>query len=116
MVKPALEVVEEQLAAYNDRDLARFARTYADDVEIYRPPAPEPVIRGAAALAEFYRDQRFCHVGLRAEILGRLVTGNLVSDHERVHGLPGGPVEVFATYEVVGGRIRRVWLFAPSAV
>lgn len=114
-MNPAVEIVEEQLAAYNARDLPRFVRTYSDDVEIYRPPAPEPVIRGTAALAEFYREQRFCHEGLRAEILNRLSTGNLVSDHERVHGLPGGPLEIFATYEVVDGRIRRVWLFAPSA-
>jgi hypothetical protein len=113
-VRPAVQVVEEQIAAYNARDLQRFVRTYADDIEVYRPPARDPVIRGAAALAEFYGEKRFCHVGLRAEILDRLATGNLVCDHERVHGLPGGTVDVFATYEVTDGRIRRVWLFAPS--
>jgi len=110
----AVTVVEEQLTAYNARDLARFVATYASDVEVYRPPAAEPVIRGADALADFYGARRFCHPGLRAEILNRLSAGNLVSDHERVHGLPGGPIEIFATYEVVDDRIRRVWIFSPA--
>jgi hypothetical protein len=43
------------------------------------------------------------------------VIGNLVADHERVHGLPSGVVELIATYEVVAGLIRRVWLFSPTA-
>jgi hypothetical protein len=114
-VTPAETIVDEQLEAYNARDLERFMATYAGDVEIYRPPAVEPVIRGASDLADFYRSNRFCHPELRAEVVNRLAAGNLVSDHERVHGLPGGSIEVFATYEVVTDRIRRVWLFAPSA-
>ena len=111
---PAAQVIDEQLAAYNARDLPRFVATYAEDCEIFRPPAAEPVLRGRAALAGFYAAQRFCHAGLRAEILGRHVTDNLVADHERVHGLPQGLVELFAVYEVEDGLIRRAWLFAPA--
>lgn len=110
----ASETVDEQLAAYNARDLQRFVATYAEDCEIFRPPAPEPVLRGRTALADFYATQRFCHTGLRAQILGRHAVGNLVCDHERVHGLPQGSVELFAVYEVVEGLIRRSWLFAST--
>ena len=110
----AASLIDEQLIAYNARDLARFIVTYSSDVEVFRPPAPKPVIVGSAALAEFYGSQRFCHEGLRAEVLNRLVVGDLVSDHERVHGLPGGPLELIATYQVAEGRIRRVWLFSPA--
>lgn len=32
-------VVQRQLEAYNARDLEAFVAQYADDVELYRPPA-----------------------------------------------------------------------------
>ena len=114
MMSDAETLIDEQLVAYNARDLTRFIATYSADVEVFRPPAMQPVITGSAALADFYASKRFCHEGLRAEIVKRLVVGDLVSDHERVYGLPGGSLEVIATYQVAEGRIRRVWLFSPS--
>jgi hypothetical protein len=108
-------VIDIQLAAYNARDLQGFVATYSREVEVFRPPGAAPVLSGSRSLAEFYAGHRFCHEGLRAEILRRIAVGNVVVDHERVHGLPGGPVEIIATYEVVDGLIRRVWLFAPDA-
>ena len=110
----ATSVIDEQVAAYNARDLRRFVATYHDDIEIFRPPATDPVLRGKQALADFYATNRFCHAGLRAEILHRMVMGNIVTDHERIHGLPIGPMEVILTYEVQGNLIRRAWSFARS--
>nr|WP_243729874.1 hypothetical protein [Shewanella decolorationis] len=37
-------LVQAQLVAYNQRDLASFVALFSDDVCIYRPPASEPVI------------------------------------------------------------------------
>lgn len=110
----AEDVIDEQVAAYNARDLRRFVAAYHDDVEIFRPPATEPVLRGKQALADFYAANRFCHAGLRAEILQRMIMGNIVTDHERIHGLPTGPIEVILTYEVQADVIRRAWSFARS--
>lgn len=108
------QAAQEQLEAYNQRDLARFVAVYHEDVEVFRPPQAEPTLRGRDALAEHYAARRFNLPGLRADLLGRIVMGNKVFDHELVHGVKPAPFEAAAVYEVVDGRIRRVWFFAPE--
>ena len=108
-----VDVVQEQLEAYNARDLDRFAATYADSIRIYRMPATEPAIEGMAKLRETYR-ARFASPNLHADIATRIVMGNKVVDHERVVGIRDGVVEVVAVYEVEGGKIQRVWFFNPG--
>jgi len=110
--RSALAVAERQLAAYNARDLEAFAACFADDVAVYRPPAPEPAISGIAALREFYAKERFSKPGLHAELLGRIVMGARVFDHERIHGVRESPFEMTVAYDVEGGIIRRVYGFA----
>ncbi len=110
--RAALAVVERQLAAYNARDMAAFAPCFSEDIEVWRPPATEPAIRGMAAFREFYAKERFSRPGLRAEILGRIVMGAKVFDHERIHGVREAPFEMTVTYETEGGTIRRLYGFA----
>ena len=110
----AVDVVQGQVEAYNDRDLDRFVSAYSETITIFRMPSTEPSISGKAQLAEFYSTQRFNLPGLRAEIVNRIVLGNKVIDHERVWGVRDTPIEVAAVYEVVGGLIERVWFFAPE--
>ena len=62
-----LELVEHQLAAYNDRNLERFLEVFSDDIEVTRLPGTVPAIVGKAALAKFYGENRF---SLPAEKLG----------------------------------------------
>jgi hypothetical protein len=109
----AVDVVQEQLEAYNARDLDRFAATYGEHIRIYRLPATEPAISGQAQLREVYRT-RFASPGLHAEIVARIEIGNKVIDHERVVGIRDTPVEAVAVYEVVDGLIRTVWFFYPD--
>jgi hypothetical protein len=103
--------IQRQLEAYNARDLERFLAEFADDVRVYRPPAAEPAISGKSAFAEFYATQRFNRPALRAEVLGRLVLGNNVIDHERISGVREEPFEVIVAYRVVDGRIAALWTF-----
>ena len=63
-----LELVEHQLAAYNDRNLERFLEVFSDDIEVTRLPGTVPAIVGKAALAKFYRENRFSLPALHAEI------------------------------------------------
>jgi hypothetical protein len=72
---PALPV-QAQLDAYNARDLERFVACYADDVQLYRPPAAEPVLQGKAAMAAHYAAHRFKLPLLHAELVNRMVLGN----------------------------------------
>jgi hypothetical protein len=110
----AVEVVQRQVEAYNDRDLNRFVSTYSETIAIFRMPSIDPIISGKVELAKFYSTQRFNLPGLRAEIVKRTVLGNKIIDHERVWGVRDTPIEIAAVYEVVGELIERVWFFAPD--
>ena len=106
------DIVQRQLEAYNDHHLERFIATYSDTVALYRMPATAPALVGKAALAAFYAGQRFNVPTLHAEVVRRTAVGNKVIDHERITGLLDQPYEVAAVYEVVGGLIQNVWMFA----
>lgn len=105
------EPVQRQLEAYNARDLERFVAEYTEDVQVFRPPRPEPVLSGKEAFSEHYGKNRFTLPSLNAEVVNRIVAGNKVVDHERISGLQEGIVEAIAVYEVVEGRIRTVWFY-----
>lgn len=112
--RSAEALVQEQLEAYNARDLERFIAVYADDVQVFRPPAAGPALAGKQAFAQFYAGQRFNLPGLHAEVLNRIVVGNKVVDHERIAGVREQAFEVAVAYEVRDGLIRSVWMFAPE--
>lgn len=103
-----------QLAAYNAQDIDAFCACYSADVEVYRMPSAQPVLRGIDAFRAHYAGHRFTIPGLRAEVLTRMASGDLVVDHERVHGMGPSPTEVMVVYRARGGRIDRVWFFAPG--
>ncbi len=103
------ELAQEQLDAYNAHDLTRFLAVYAEDVKTFRLPALAPSIQGKAAVAELYA-QRFTNPELHAKLVNRIAFGNKVIDHEYVTGLPQGPFEVAAAYEIKDGLIATVWI------
>lgn len=109
----AVDIVQEQLEAYNARDLERFVATYSETIRIFRLPATEPAIAGKIQLADTYR-ARFSSPNLHADIVNRMVLGNKVIDHERVTGIKEAPVEAVAVYEVVEELIETVWFFYPD--
>jgi hypothetical protein len=100
---------QRQLDAYNARDIERFVAEYTDDVVVYRLPSPEPILVGKQAFTEHYRNNRFSHSGLHAELVGRMVFGNKVIDQERVRGIGSEVLEVAAIYEVTPAGISTVW-------
>ena len=105
------DAVQRQLDAYNARDLERFVAEYSDTVRIFRPPATEPAICGKAGLAAYYAAHRFNLPGLRADLVHRIVIGERVIDHERIHGVREEAFEVVAVYRVVDGKIAEAWFF-----
>jgi hypothetical protein len=69
------------------------------------------VLSGKQAFSEHYAKNRFTLPNLHARLVNRIVSGNIVVDHEAVTGLPDGSRSAVAVYEVVEGRIRTVWFF-----
>jgi hypothetical protein len=106
-------VVQGQLEAYNARDLNKFLGFFAEDVQVTRMPNLEPSLTGKAALAEFYANNRFHLPNLAAKLVGRLVMGNKVFDHEQIFGVQTTPFEIVVVYEVENGLIARMWSFNP---
>lgn len=105
------DVVNEQLRAYNARDIDAFAATYSDDVCTYDMPHAKVMVRGKKELVEKYGSETFKREGLRAEILSRTVIGNKVIDHEKTWSIRAEPVECAVVYEVHEGLITAAWFY-----
>jgi len=102
--------VQQQLDAYNARDVDALLETYAADARLFEHPATL-LVAGAPALRERFA-LRFQEPNLHAELLRRTVLGNFVVDHERVtrtFSKGPGTVELVVTYEVKDGRIINAW-------
>jgi len=106
-----VDPVQRQLDAYNARDLERFVAEYAEDVQVFRPPAVVPVISGKAAMARHYAENRFSLPNLHATVVNRMVVGNTVVDHEHIVGIREEMVEAIAVYRVDDGLIQAAWFY-----
>ena len=107
------ECVQFQLDAYNQRNLETFLTAFSDKVQCFRLPDMTLMLDGKAAFAAHYANNRFVHEGLHAELLNRMVVGNKVIDHERIHGLGPEPMETAVLFDVVDGLIEKVF-FIPA--
>ena len=99
-------IVNKQLLAYNNRDIAAFTNTYSKDVKLYSFPnklnseGQEALRKGYASFFESVPD-------LNAEIVNRIVLGNKVIDNEKVK-INGQIFYAIAIYEVENGLISKV--------
>jgi len=107
-------VVQRQFEAANAHDIDRFIAEFADDAQIFTPPAAAPTLVGKAAIAIHYSTKRFNIPALHYDLLNRMVMGNIVVDHERITGIEAEPYEVVLVYQIVHGRVQTVWLFRPA--
>jgi hypothetical protein len=108
-MKTPTQLAQEQLDAYNERNLARFAACYSADVKAYRLPNPTPILEGIEALSNHYASKRFNLPALHAKLVSRMAFGNKVIDHEIVTGVGDSPMEVAAIYQAKDGVITHIW-------
>lgn len=111
-------VVQQQLDAYNARDLDAWLATYHPDAEQHALHGPL-LARGHDAIASRIR-VRFAEPDLHAALLSRVVLGQLVVDHERVtRNFPEGKgsIEMLCVYEVADGLIVKAsFAFGPPVL
>ncbi len=106
VVSEAELIVQEQLDAYNARDIDAFMATYSDDIALFNFPdqligqGKEPMRIQYAGFFEGAPD-------LHCEIQKRIVLGNRVIDHELVTA-NGQKFTAVAIYEVENGKIVKV--------
>lgn len=103
------DIAQRQLDAYNAQDLDAYCAYFTDDV-VVADVGGEANLRGNAAYRERYAGAFAKFPNNKAELLNRIVLGNVVIDHERVDRGDGAtPVfEVAAIYTFNGDRIARV--------
>jgi hypothetical protein len=105
---PPEQVVQNQLDAYNRRDLDAWLQTYAPDAEQYLLHAGL-LAKGRDAIRERMAE-RFADPALHAQLKSRDVMDHIVIDHEFVtRTAPDGliVVEMICIYEVVFGHIQK---------
>lgn len=101
-------LVQEQLLAYNAKDLERLLLTYAPDAEQYVLHG-ELLARGRDAMRERFA-LRFQEPDLHARLLSRTVLGPVVVDLECItRNFPEGKgsIEMLCIYEVADGLIQK---------
>jgi hypothetical protein len=105
-----VEVVQEQLEAYNLRDIEVFLELFAEDATVWDLGATAPTLVGRGALRERYTDLFARSPALHSHLVSRIAFGRVVVDLEQVSGRESSSelFEVLAIYEVVAGKIQRV--------
>lgn len=95
------DIVQQQLDAYNARDIEAWVRTYHPDARQYALHGAL-LAQGRDAIRERMRE-RFLEPDLHATLLSRTAMGAIVVDHERVtRTFPEGrgTIEMLCVYEV----------------
>lgn len=114
--KSAVELlVDQQVSAYNARDIDAFMATYAEDAKIISAASGEVVMDGHEGMRDRYKERFDNSPNLNASIENRIVLGPLVVDLEHVTGI--GPddssIQSVVAYEVSGKLIKKAWFFDP---
>ena len=108
-MKTPEQLIQEQVQAYNDRDLARFLSFYSQDAVLYNLDTGDTISRGHAEMEPKYA-RLFQNASLHCRIENRIVLGGTVVDQECVTVDAGGTViRAIAIYETAHGLIQRVW-------
>lgn len=94
-------VVEQQVRAYNNRDLESFLATYSEDVKLYDSPG-QLSLSGKLALRARYRQLFTSFASLHCQILDRIVFGDTVVLLERItRKLAGAAQATVADYLLI---------------
>lgn len=108
-----MDIIEEQLLAYNARDLERFIATYASEIVI-QDGKDNVLMQGHDQMRERYGGLFRSSPELHCEIVNRIRIGPYVVDEEQMTGRRGSPTPVRAVvvYRVEEDKIvhvRMLW-------
>jgi len=104
------KIVQQQVEAYNTRDIDKFAQLHAENVELFTFSENKPFAVGRADVKRIYGEVFENSPNLHTEIVNRMVMGNKVIDHEIVTGREGvQKLEIIAIYEINNGHISKAY-------
>lgn len=101
------ELAQQQLEAYNARDIEAFLIPYAEDVEAYNFP-DKLLFKGKEAMRKSYA-QIFKEVtNLHCEVKSRMVQGNIVIDKENIQ-FGNITINAIAIYHIENNKIKKIY-------
>jgi len=119
-----VQIIKDQIDAYNRRDLEAVVATYAADALMYILPGTEPVYSGRDAIRRAYADQleRNCVASmrrecpdLRADVTSWQVLGPYVVTYQLITMVETAPpLPYVLIYEVRDGLVRRAWFLVDA--
>ena len=101
-------LAQQQLNAYNARDIDAFLEPYSDSVRIYSFP-DKLMMRGKEEMRKQYSGLFDRVKELHCELVNRIVQGNTVIDQESVTGFGDKPLKAIAVYKIREGKIAEVY-------
>jgi hypothetical protein len=102
-----MDPVQEQLDAYNARDIERFVACYTDDV-VVEDGARNVQLRGRNALRQRYERPFSDRPEQRCQIVNRIRISEYVIDEELIAGTGRDDFHIVAIYRLVGQQIAHV--------
>ena len=104
----AEQIVQQQLEAYNNRDIEAFSALFSDDAQVLQFPDNKVLAQGKTNVKELYKKLFDNSPTLHSELINRTVLGNRVIDHEKITGRAGVDVlELAVIYEIEQGKISK---------
>jgi hypothetical protein len=105
------QIVQQQLEAYNLRDIDAFMEVFHGDIELWTLGENSPSKEGWDNVKSAYLELFENSPTLNSQVLNRTVIGNRVIDYERISGRKGASEEIFLVmiYEVKDGKIWKAW-------
>lgn len=103
------KLAQEQLDAYNARDIEAFVLPYAEDVKVFNFP-DQLLYQGKDEMYGLYGRMFSRTPDLHCKLVNRIVMGNTVIDQEEVTLQKGqAPMRAIAIYKVRDGKIAEVY-------
>jgi len=106
--KEARAVADAQLVAYNGRDMEAYLALFHADAVLINLPDQSVIAQGLEDIRAMY-EVRFATPGLRCVVHEKSEIGSIAIDRESVHTDGNPPVDILAMYEVIDGRIKRIF-------
>jgi cupin 2 domain-containing protein len=100
------DFIQQQVEAYEAKNIAEFCSFYSDTIEIFRLPSGEKIVSGKNELRKKY-SERF-KAKFNFEVTNRKVFGHFVMDWEKITE-NGFTKEIIIIYEVQNSLIQNVW-------
>ena len=103
-------IVQDNLNAYNHRDLEAFMASYSENIELWSYGKNTPNSKGKTSIRSFYQKIFEQSPQLHSKILSRIIFKNKIIDHEYITGRNGveEAIEMVIIYEVEDDKIVKI--------